>query len=713
MILLGWEFNMLFRYMFLFSFCAVVACNNNYNFQEEKNHVSLNFDSNCLSQIEPTFSRYKAGHSEEQEIRYVFNCLQKTIDYVRMRAKGQEESSYNAGELKNLANKFLFKGSQKDISFYQDLLVVKSQILGGDSQRITFEEFNVLKLMLEDLEKVAFSTKAQAPYLFYEKPFEDEKKIDQALKTLKEFLKRWIFYSGKDLLINPFRKFFIGKSSREGEIVTEVFNLLRAEEKNAPSILYERRDLFFTKIESYYKISLLFKKSFSKNWETDRADFYGLSRSIDRLLNEIRDSIAKKPSASWTLSDLMSFTDLMSESEVLDQKISKEVQEHILNIFFKKYFPTATEKTELNLANFDLVIESWKNIKKFLEEAKAVEGRIGETFPKAVEGDSSFALFSKQRWPSLVTKEREIFVPDYKVQVRFSFQGLLHNSWAFELARVLIKAYSKEPKEEEGVNIDELRLAYWDVLVFLKEIGFLDEKSKGSWFRIFNEGNLFVPSAKSNRLVDRLEAAEYFSYMFSAYFSGKRTFEKIKERCPYSSEYCSFNYVLERSEFLFDKMPGLGRYFHLDLSVENFRRWQESFEYIAKITLDDSPFKESHWFRGAVGSQYTEIIFRKYDLDHSDTLSFKEVSLAFPDFKEALVILAKSMSSTSLKDYLLKGYFTYFVKHSKAPESKAVLFKHAALCRSEDSQKETCVFESDRSRIMALLAYLTKVEINP
>jgi len=66
-------------------------------------------------------------------------------------------------------------------------------------------------------------------------------------------------------------------------------------------------------------------------------------------------------------------------------------------------------------------------------------------------------------------------------------------------------------------------------------------------------------------------------------------------------------------------------------------------------------------------------------------------------------------------DDVLKSFLTFFVKNGKLPElangrPRGPLIRHVTFCGgAQTSTHKECVFESDRSNIMALLAFLTSI----
>ncbi|MGH1468200.1 MAG: hypothetical protein ACRBBP_04870 [Bdellovibrionales bacterium] len=712
---------MFFKVVFLFAAVFLACCSNNHNFKEDNPVVSLSYDSNCLSSLGKAIELYADELMSETEVKRNFKCVIDAVDYVQVRVKGAEEGVYTASEIKNFLNKFLYKDNKKEIGFYETLLVIKGELFGGEKEKLTFSDLKTLKSFLIEAQDLAVSIRPNASEFLFKNAFSNDVNIKATAKPVIQFLGKWILFQKRNLDIGSILDFL-----KEADVEIKAqdswvafLNLLRSVDSDSKEITNEEKLNFISIFENYYIQAMDLYRGVDGDWEVERESFFEFSSTVDSFLIDLLDSVKSHPEKKWSFKDLTHLTNLISEYEVLSEKLSLDVQEHILKVLFVKYFNGDSGEAVLNAVNFQKIILAWSDINEFLIEAKEVEGHVGTSFPFVREGTDSFSQFTQRRWPSLVRENRTILIPSSDPVVEFTFQSLFHVSWQFLAANILVDAYSEDESRKSGsggLNLDQVKAAYLDVFVLLKEIGFLDEGSRGGWFRIYNEGNLFVPSAVADDSVTVSEMADYAAYMFSAYFAGDYISDYMEPHCPNFGEDCSFVLVQEKSSEVFESLPGMWRYLDGNTPEKSYARWQKGFEYVAKLTNDDSPYETSHWFRGSVANQYNEVIFRKYDLDRSETLNFEEVSLAYTDFKEALKLLPM-VKGTPVEDNdsQLKSLLTLFVKKGKAPKFRngrptGTLIRHVAVCGSVyESTNNECTFESDRSKMMSILAYLTKI----
>lgn len=697
------------------------GCSNDHNFIDPETIVSLAYNTDCLDEIEADFELYKQELLSDQRLAQDFKCLRDALDYIKLRVEGEEAEKFTGLEMERFLNKILFKEEPKPASFYKKLISVKAQIFGGDKSHITFADFDNLKEFLTSTEALAQTIKPYASELFFKETFKKADDIELAMRSVTVFLAKWIKFEDKNISLSLVVDLIedAGAEIKSKKNWISLFNLLREVDSSEEQILNKDKDKLVDAAGKYYSVALNLNRSLDKDWEYERADFFDLSREVKNTLVTVESSLRKHPKQIWTKADLTVFMNLVSDYELFDQELDLSVREHIIDVVFGKWFKSEDGLTQLKPENFQKIELSWSEIENFIVDSRDIEGFKGKTFPFVKEGTSPFALFTQQRWPSLVREDRTLFIPDYEPEVIFSFQSLFHVAWQFTAAKVLVEAYTADDERlrmRTGLSIEEVEAAYLDVFVFLKEIEFLTEESRGGWFRIFNEGNLFVPSADPDGYVSISETADYAAYMFSAVFMGANVSDSIKAACPNFVEMCSFSYIRKSPEFVFEALPGLVDYFSNGLTKQSYQIWQTGFEYIAKLDNNDDNYESSHWFRGTVANQYNEVIYRKYDTDHSDTLSFEEVSAAFIDFKSALKLLPQVKGTANEdKDDVLKSFLTLFVKDGKLPKLRngrpsGALIRHVLVCGSvQTSENKECVFESDRSKILALLAFLTSI----
>lgn len=105
----------------------------------------------CLKNVSLDIKKFMKSELSNSEIEKTFLCFDSTLKEVQTRVEGAaEKGSFTAEELHQIFEKFIKDGnvSREAVS---DLLMLKSALLGGGSQKITKEEISLLREYLISL----------------------------------------------------------------------------------------------------------------------------------------------------------------------------------------------------------------------------------------------------------------------------------------------------------------------------------------------------------------------------------------------------------------------------------------------------------------------------------------------------------------------------------------------------------------------------------
>ena len=707
-------FKALLRAVAVCLFC--VSCSNdNLDFSETALNISLDFDASCLDKLPRFFELYFEEKATQQAIDRNLNCAIEAIDYIKLRVAGKEKEKYSVKEVRGFANRFLFKQEPKDLNFFKQFITIKKELIGGSDNNISFKELDHLKsfvvlgkTLLKDI-----SDHAEELVLGKTVSDQDQLEIEEAVSKVSEYLNRLLNFHPNKISKSSMvflAENFIEIKVREAQSWVSILNLILGGGAFDEELQKEKR--LPEAFKRYYISVLNLNKEFENSWTQQRASFESLSSEINTVLEHLKWSLEERAQTPWAEAELFEVLYSLNKNEVLLTKLSDKTVTHLIKVVFGKYFKDSTESVVFSLDTLTSIESAFSELKKFVAESESFEGYEGLDFPFKLSSDSLFAKYSRQRWPSLINEKMYFNVDTVPLLQKFTFESMFHTAWQFVAADLLISAYSENGT---GLSLEETKWAYLDIFELLVELEILSEDGRGGWFRIFNEGNLLIPSAEPDGEVIVSEIAEYFSYMFSAYFAGEDSFERLLSFCPEYMKECVFYQFTKPESNVFFTMPKLGDFLTKSASIDSFNLWSESFEYIAKLDVNPKPYTQNMFFRGVVGSQYVEVLFRKYDLDKSMTFSFEETELAYEDFKFALRLLPQVKGTIAeSNDRLLKAFFTFFVDKGELPKisngrPSGEFVRYYARCGLVSSK--FCQFESDRSSIMAVLAYLTSVDL--
>lgn len=715
------------------TFILFFGCNNDHNFKEKEVVASLDYETECLEQISPHFDLYFDGLLAEVKLKESFECLYDGIDYFQNKVAQERPGYYSLKEVTNLLTK-LISDTTFDINFYRRVFVLKTELFGGETEFLSKVDLNTLKVFLKDLEKLMLDLSPHIKVIGFGDGEISDENLEISLNKIDLFLNKWLLYNesvfSEDNLISILQDIIDDKTSAinvAGKSWYNVFDLLRntkiksviqhSEKKHAISIMTE-----------VLRRAVKFNLVLDKDWLNLRDNYLLFEKEVNALLVFLKTSLGEN---KWYSNDLLDFMRVIDSLDLLPESFDEDVQRDILRLLFDKYFPDFTQDDlgELTRINFNLVEEEWRFFKDFIRKTEQLEKHVGSRYPLVLSGDDPFSRLTRSAWPVLVEDTSDtLYVTDKQEDVEFNFRGLFHISWQVTAAKILINTYATDQERASqlvGLKLLEVRDAYHDVFNILLATGILDENSRGSWFRIFNEINLFIPSAMPDNHGSLIEAAEYLAYLFSGINSGDQIASKVELTCPSYDKACVEETFKNKSEDLFLTTPTLSDYFVLKPSEDSLDEWFKSFEFIAKLENNPLPYSSSHIFRGTIANQYVETIFRKFDLLKDDIIDFKDSEIAYGTFKEALKLLPQVKGTVAENDdeYLF-SFFSFFIKEGRLPEFTSggipkrefTQWKRDAKRCQKDWEKygeEKCGYRVDRSRILALLAFLTGIEFVP
>ncbi len=708
----------------------VSGCDNNHDFKDSETAVSLDYDTACLDDLSRSFELYFDGLLEEQGIERSFNCLYEGIDYFQTKVKQERLGFYSLLEITNLFNRFLSDSNFSSL-FYQNIFILKSQVFGGDKDFISNGELVIIKNFLRDLEILMKKLKPYAVVLAFGDGKISNENLDFSLEEIKRILMKWIFFTDQSFSEKSLVSVLIETSDNEdsavskgGESWYKVFDLLRSAKTEGLIIQSEKKEAV-DKVIEVLKLGVKLNMSLSKDWLDERTVYLKVEEEINSVMRFVSKSLGFK---TWNETDLMHFMRVFDGLGFLHDKMNLTVQKEMIRLLFDRYFPDGEFDGlgKLSKENFDQIILEWNFFKKFVGKTEQLESYTGSMYPISLSGQEPFERLTRSAWPVLVDKKDDIlFVTDSVEEVEFSFRSLFHISWQLLAAKMLIRTYAQDNERAQnlvGLELLEVRDAYLDLFEVLLATEILDENSRGSWFRIFNEINLFIPSAEPDNYAGLIEATEYLSYLFSGINAGDKIAEKVEKFCLSFDKMCVEQSFLMSSEMLFTSMPTLSDYFLTRPSQDSLDEWFKSFEFIAKLDNNEAPYSSSLIFRGTIANQYVETIFRKFDITKDDLIDFKDSELAYGTFKEALKLLPQVKGTVAENDdSFLFGFFSFFIKEGRLPKFTSsgipkreftIWKRNAAKCQDdwERHGEKRCGYKVDRSRILALLAFLTGIE---
>jgi hypothetical protein len=103
----------------------------------------------CLKNLSLDLKKFLKSESTDSEIENTFNCIDETLNQFQNRVEGRAETNaFTAEELYEIFDKFI-KDAEISKAATEDLLTLKSAMLGGESSKISKTEISSLRAFLK------------------------------------------------------------------------------------------------------------------------------------------------------------------------------------------------------------------------------------------------------------------------------------------------------------------------------------------------------------------------------------------------------------------------------------------------------------------------------------------------------------------------------------------------------------------------------------
>lgn len=711
------------------------ACSNEEISKSKDIVVNLAYDTNCFSGMEERWEMWSKGQGDEARAKADIHCIIDGISYFLLRVRGENLGFYSSQEIFNFTEKF-FKTAGITKSLIDDLLIAKSWVLGGSETNISFEELNKVSWFLKTSSSSVTLLTPIADKVFFQKSpqaLTDEAAINiktslttlsREFKTLTASAKIPVSMHDFETVINRlFQEFNFTKL--ETKDIAPLWNILSITTGKPPRALLSfnpKEGLSELAFRALY-IAIRFQYGIQEIGWRNINSYTHLDSVVGEILTVLKTVVGYQPQGHLTqlrLNNLAyEFLSLMD----LDFEVTELWIDGILHPILNTYFKSPV----FGQAEVDVLAKEWQDFRDFYSQTLVMQG-LG--FTGSLVGQSVLLSDLNRRaldftWPLLSDDKGYVLNPLYDVEIMANYGNLFWVNWQRALVSVFLKAYVKDKDRRDnllGVTLEELKTGYGDVFKVLNAIDYLADDNEGSWFRIFNEANLFVPRAKADEYMSYEEGVDFFALLFSGISFSGDLFTAMTAACPEAEKSCQLNWLKNTREATWERFaPAFTDYFKT-IDKEEWNNFAEGFEQMARGTVQNKPFLKSELLRVSIAIQYIEIFLRKYDLDENLKINFVETVASFEKFKAALLALPQVKGTEAESDpATLLSLYTFFLKRGRLPRQTFGQYIELLGWRSRvngcitqtpegafvASKPQACEYESSRGNLMKILAFLS------
>ncbi len=699
--------------------------------------VSLAYDTGCFKGIGQRLESWSNGEGDSEIIAKDFNCVVDGISYFLLRVRGEKLGSYSAQEIFNFTEKF-FKTAAIKKQTVDDLLIIKSWLIGGAENTISFEELNRVSWFLKSTSKPIKNLTPYAHKLFFKDsllPFDNNEAVvfKKSLAHLSQEFKALTAYSTANVELLKFETIInrILSSQNISELnakdLRSIWNMLSVVlGKTYGSYLSfnPKEGLSDLAFRAHY-IALRFKYGVSDIGWRNINSYDHLEAVVNESLLFLKTVLDLQPQKSFATKSLNLL--LLEGLNILnfDFEVTEKWVAEVVQIIMTRYFASST----LGFEQVDKLGLEWTMIRDFYSQTLVLQGLAFEG--SLVAGQNFVALSDVNRrtldfaWPMLSNNDGYVLNPLKSTKLMADYGNLFWVNWQRALATIFLQAYSEDPirkQELTGVNVTELKTGYGEVFKILNDIDYLGDGQVGSWFRIFNEANLFVPRAKADSLLAFEEGVDYFALLFSGIAFSRDLFASMNTACPNPDKACQLNWFKASGDNTWQNYaPEFSNYLK-SISNTEWENFAEGFELMARKSIGPEPFKRFELLVVSIAIQYIEIFLRKYDLNNDLQINFTETVNSFDKFSAALLALPQVKGTEAEEDpSTLLAFYTFFLRRGRLP--RQVFGQYVELlgwrqrvnkCATQTPEGQFividssgCEYESGRGNLMKILAFLS------
>ncbi|MBU6154852.1 MAG: hypothetical protein KGP28_11165 [Bdellovibrionales bacterium] len=718
-------------------------------------------DNGCLNNSKNLVGRFLDGSISQQEWKSAFDCVNQSLGFFTDYVRGTSTDAYTPGDMYNLVKGFLITNRNVNPELLIGAFSLKSALFGGSNREFTKGEIELLKKSLERLQSI---TGELIPYLgIRQKPnptFTELLELTAAFKRAGEQLADFVNTLPVGMLSDGALKALIQELtySLELPIIDElgdkvflakwlIFNTRRDAVENG-----DWPKIFRTSL-GLGGIGIALKSAVSGAHGNISPDF------ASRIMNdpEFRDFLWElllqaKPYVEESIAAHNGSTPLPLFDHVIDalpesflNSLPKRSLKMALRPLLRKVLLSNT-KTGVDQGVVDTV---YQFIGDLILDLRALDQFYLKT---GLDRNSVSPQFMAQRLEAYLstlseTAEKTRFrsirsrILTYRPQFRkrqgaagevhtIQFgQGVGYSHYQNFMvlaldraARHILKAYAGNRDYLVDTEVTAFFKDFSDILFAMKII---DATVPNFGGKRLQDMDLFTDASDGNLQGSLVELVNYAMIIIS---SGELTDRMRAEITPVCDQglgtdimgwtlvpaQCLRSQFHERLEYwIGDDFPRLSAFWRT-LSPEEKRKAMTWLEHGSRR----NGFTEEEFGKFDIGAlgvilYYTESLFNRFDFDTSEVLSKAEVNSAYPVFKELLRKTASEKGLNTGNDFLLRGIYTYIVRHQEMPATPASVANLAKLAWWMATYSlPTTNYSADRYGVFNIVCQIAKPE-NP
>jgi len=674
-------------FVILLNFCLVSGCDFLRSPQNDINEVKrINLDVSqlkCLGSVSEIANKYFEDKATHEEVEYAFTCIDASVDKFLNVTRPSIENKYSAKELQFFLNRYLLEQQKISTEFMNEIMKVKTFVLGGDVNYLSRDEIFRGRAFLVKVKEQLKNLLGSIRIITFQSTFKSEeeaKRITNLLHETVQALTIEAVFSGeysirnsiqffKELSLFAQHKNLSQRIQDYASLAEQIKNLFIGVGNNTQSKSQWLRAVEWTVGVYTFALELYW---LLKNFDSESVLIWRKAISLtDRLMNLLISSPQFVHHRIWHTVYLDSVIKELMGSGLVRSTLTSDIWIKSYKMAIIRFLNrdltvdrnpeelAYIDESHLNVLNSEWQV--WKSNQTWILGQQRFERsniqisakkQIG--FPGNLNGQNEwFSKIAEGKFYTLNSYRNMIFSVPRSVTAKMSLSGLSLMNTINSLARFMIRSYAEDSDNRFwNKKLVKSGLSNWerDFFELLTGIRIIDPRVQDRPNRFIQEANLFTLSGNGDDQIDIAELSELITLMWvsgkfitdqfhsvlvaesSPYqcsskgldIMGKPRFDRT---CVVNSFYSFFPKVLEQVEGLKSEWG--------KLSVDDKLNVIEKLLDIGKIKgiKTENLIEYVEYRTSIVFLYYLESIFSIYDHDGDGILNYKEVLTSFPRFK--------------------------------------------------------------------------------
>jgi hypothetical protein len=674
-------------------------------------------DQACLETAIPVVQSYFQGQATAADVNGAWDCANKAITMFETYTRGSQGTTYSPSELRSFIETYFLSETKISDAMLNQVMIIKQTVVGGDLDKITHEDLENFKDVLNELKsqtlkllpfvriltmdmsvgdaqanpqlvegaitQVTASINELGTYLGKAKQNYD---FDDLKTLVKEFKKISPAATWPDFIISHLTTISIAKSffiKAPGDV------LAPTEWKDLASVGGRLYSLY---LRTTY---LMAGRDLLNGLGLDQ-----LTESMAQLFDVLDAAVKLKPDGVIHYTDIDALIKVLVDTKLINWPGVRATTLHDLvhNILEQIFTQPDSTGGRLLVDGVDqgILDKARKGFMGWIDMQRVWRDLVAKAVAAnpALAGKPIPAATVKALWKTFSSPYAQPFadfqtVFDRKQPLSFSKEGFVIFSkakdvtydqvafdslnWKMHFARAISLGFGADPTGYEGLSTDEFHAFFLKAHDLAMDLQFVKPDDTTIWSKVFTESNMFLLSSDANAILSFQEGIDFISYAMAGTQILRPLYHDVRANCQnlapdvFGDPTIEIGCFRERFRLNFaTNTVGLPNWVKMasELNTADFNQMELNLEKVGRAPIGPERIEESEIDKMVMLMQYIETLYTRFDKNNSQTLSFTEALGVYPMFRS---ILAKQSGLTSESD--LQGLFAYILAKKKPPTS--------------------------------------------